>query len=133
MALLDFLNIGTKIIDKLIPDPAAKAAAQLELAKLQQAGEFKEIEANLQIAQQQTDINKIEAASDSLFKSGWRPFLGWVGGGGFAYITILQPLLVACGVHAPVLDGESLMTLITGMLGFGGMRSFEKYHGVHKD
>src|SRR5262245_42775139 len=89
---LDIFNIGAKILDKVIPDPAAKAAAQLELAKLNQAGEFKEMEDALARDLAQVEINKIEAASDDRFKSGWRPFAGWTCGAGLAYSFLIQPI-----------------------------------------
>jgi len=67
-----------KIIDKIFPDPAQKTQAQLALLQAQQAGEFKELDAQLQLAKGQTDTNQIEAANPKLFVSGWRPFIGWV-------------------------------------------------------
>ena len=73
------LDAGLKILDKVLPDPQAKAAAQLELLKLQQAGEFKALEADLQLALAQTKINEIEAGSPDLFRGGWRPAAAGVG------------------------------------------------------
>ncbi|HEX5109879.1 MAG TPA: 3TM-type holin [Vicinamibacterales bacterium] len=135
MALLDFLNIGAKIIDKVIPDPAAKAAAQLKLLELQQAGELKVLDADLQIALAQADINKTEASDPSLFKSGWRPAVGWVCVVGLFYTFLGQPLIAwastAYGVPAPPsLDMGDLFTLLAGMLGLGGFRTFEKMKKV---
>lgn len=134
----DIISVGLKILDKVIPDPAAKAAAQLELIKQQQAGEFKKLEADLQSMQMQTDINKVEAGSQSLFVSGWRPAVGWVCVTGFG-ITALRPLLIwvagllgSPGIDFPQLDTSEMMQLLIGILGLGGYRTFEKYHGVHK-
>ena len=67
------LDIGGKLIDRLWPDPTQAAAAKLELLKMQQEGD-------LAVMVAQTDINKIEAGSSSLFVAGWRPFVGWVCG-----------------------------------------------------
>lgn len=133
----DALAAGLRIIDKIIPDPAAKAAATLEAVKLQQAGEFKDIEADLQKMQMQADINKIEAASESLFKSGWRPLIGWVSGIGLGYEYLIQPLLSWLSLNnhwqsPPSLDLGVLMTLLGGMLGLGTMRTVEKAKGVNK-
>jgi hypothetical protein len=64
-----------KVIDRAWPDPTAKAAAALELAKLQQDGEFKAIDQAIEAARLQTDVNKVEAAHPSVFVSGWRPFI----------------------------------------------------------
>lgn len=125
-------DIAGKVFDRLFPDPEQKAAAQLELIKLQQQGAFKELDASLQLAQGQLDINKVEAASDSLFKSGWRPFVGWTCGGGLFYQLMARPLLgwVAANLWQwsppPSLEMETLMTLLFGLLGLGAYRTVEK-------
>ncbi|MDP2167979.1 MAG: 3TM-type holin [Thermodesulfovibrionales bacterium] len=88
----------------------------------------------------QTVINLEEAKHASIFVSGWRPFIGWVCGAGICYQFILHPILlwavsvaVSYGlepVTPPVLDTESLMGLVFGMLGMGGLRTFEKIKGA---
>jgi len=128
------LDAGLKVLDRVLPDPAQKAAAQLELLKLQQAGEFKQLEADLQLALAQTEVNKVEAASADPFKSGWRPAAGWVCVLGLLYQFLLQPLLawgsVIQGYAAPpVLELGDLYGLLFGMLGLGAYRSFEKTKG----
>lgn len=134
MALLDFLNVGMKLIDRLIPDPAQKSAAQLELLKLQQQGEFKHLEAELQTNLAQIEVNKTEAGSSSLFKSGWRPAVGWVCVLGLGYQFLARPLLAwaSSGMGwtvPPTLELGDLMTLLFGMLGLGALRSKEKLEG----
>ncbi|GAB3463776.1 3TM-type holin [Azotobacter salinestris] len=64
------------LLDRLIPDPEAKARAQLELLRLQQEGAFKELDAALQVNLAQAKINEVEAASQSGFQAGWRPLAG---------------------------------------------------------
>lgn len=128
------LDAGLKILDKVIPDPAAKQAAQLELLKLQQAGEFRQLEADLQLALAQTKINEVEAASPDLFRGGWRPAAGWVCVAGLAYQFLFQPLAAwSGGIHGwappPVLDLGDLYGLLFGMLGLGAYRSFERLKG----
>lgn len=128
------LDAGLRILDKVIPDPAAKAQAQLELLKLQQAGEFKALEADLQLALAQTEVNKVEAASADPFKSGWRPAAGWVCVLGLLYQFLLQPLLAwgstMQGYAAPpVLQLGDLYGLLFGMLGLGAYRSVERVKG----
>lgn len=120
-----------KVVDKLIPDPQAKAAAQLEVLKMSQAGEFKQLEVDMQVALGQLKVNEAEANSASVFKGSWRPATGWVCLAGLAYTVIAQPLLAWVstikGVPVPPsLDTNELMFLLTGMLGLSGMRSFEK-------
>jgi hypothetical protein len=91
----------------------------------------------------QVDVNKIEAASSNLFVSGWRPAVGWVGVLGLGYQFLGYPFmqwawafgqgidLIPQGLSAPPdLNVEQLMTLLAGLLGFGGMRTFEKHKGV---
>lgn len=128
------LEAGLKVLDKVIPDPAAKAQAQVELLKLQQAGEFKQLEADLQLALAQAKINEIEAGSTDPFKSGWRPAAGWVCVAGLAYQFLFQPLAAwSGGIHGwappPVLELGDLYGLLFGMLGLGAYRSFEKTKG----
>jgi hypothetical protein len=123
------LDIGSKVIDRLWPDPSQAAAAKLELIKLQQSGELAQITGQLQ-------INQVEAASASVFVAGWRPFIGWVCGAAFAYKFVLAPAaafaLSAAGhpITLPVLDFTEMSTVLLGMLGIGGLRTLEKIKGV---
>jgi hypothetical protein len=92
-----------------------------------------------ELAMAQIDVNKAEAASTSIFKGGWRPFIGWTCGSAFAYHFVLQPLLVFVLVSTghpvpdlPKFEMDALMTVLFGMLGLGGLRTFEKFKGVSK-
>lgn len=123
-----------KIIDKVIPDPQAKAAAQLEILKLNQAGEFKALDADLQVMLAQASINEEEAKSPSVFKGGWRPAVGWVCVTGMAYTYVGAPIFGWIGsIYGwpvpPSIDTFDLLIMLGGMLGFGGMRSFERIRG----
>lgn len=120
------------IIEKLvglIPDPAAKEKARAEA--------MAQVVAAAQAADQaQTDVNKAEAASGSIFVGGWRPFIGWVCGAALAFQYLGRPLAIAGasafhmqGFDLPGLD-ENLWQLMLGMLGMGGLRTFEKLKGV---
>jgi hypothetical protein len=132
-SLLDF---GGKIIDRIWPDPAQRDAAKLELFKAQQAGEFKEMEQAFELAKAQIGVNAVEAASPSLFTSGWRPAIGWICGAALAYQYLLRPLVswgvIAAGHPLPMMPGldDNLWQLLMGMLGLGGLRTFEKVKGV---
>lgn len=124
------LDLGGKIIDKIFPDPTQKAAAQAELLKLQISGELAQMTA-------QTDINKVEAASTSLFVSGWRPAIGWICGAGCGWNWIGLPVanfIIAAIGHSPLnihpADISEMMPLLLGMLGIGGMRTIEKLNNV---
>ena len=88
----------------------------------------------------QSEINKIEAASNNLFFAGWRPAAGWTCVFGFAYNYVLSPFLVfAVGLFVdtapamPELDMISLGTLLLGMLGLGGLRTIEKAKQVSRE
>jgi hypothetical protein len=123
------------IVNKLIPDPAAKAQAQLELLQLQQNAQFKEIDAQLQAAQQQTDIDKTEASSNNAFEADWRAFIGWICGVGLGLNYLVIPMLNTGGLmfghkfDIPLVDTTTLMPLLLGMLGLGGMKTYENVTG----
>jgi len=132
-------DLAGKVFDKLFPNPEEKAKAQLELFKLQQEGAFRELEANLQLAQGQMEINKAEAESPDFFRGGWRPFIGWVCGWGLAYQFLIRPILTFILMVAetkvqtlPSLELDTLMTLLFGLLGLGAMRTAEKLKGATK-
>lgn len=77
----------------------------------------------------QAEINKVEAQHRTIFVAGWRPFIGWVCGFALAYNFVLRDLLVwwvGPDTAPPALQMEHLITVLVGMLGLGGMRTFEK-------
>tara|TARA_R100001460_G_scaffold81081_1_gene122003 strand:- start:516 stop:917 length:402 start_codon:yes stop_codon:yes gene_type:complete len=122
----------TGLLDKFIEDKDQKAALAHEIATM---GERHAQEALLA----QLEINKAEAASGSLFKGGWRPFVGWICGFALLYHFILSPLIIfivtLTGATIPPLpefDMGSLMTVLLGMLGIGGLRTYEKQKGLTK-
>ena len=123
------LDLGNTLITRIFPDPAQAANAKLELIKLQQSGELASMTA-------QTDINKAEASNPSLFVSGWRPAIGWVCAFALAYQYLLRPLsgtiATLFGITLPPLPGldDNLWQLMMGMLGMGGLRTYEKTQGV---
>ena len=131
MSFLSIFDAVTPVINKVlafIPDPQQKLEAQQAL--MQGLSEWDS---------QQTAINLAEASNNSVFVAGWRPFLGWTCGAAFAYKFVLQPFLVFMLVafHSdfdvkllPSLDWTEMSTVMFGMLGLGGMRTFEKIQGV---
>lgn len=122
MSILPIIDIVGKVIDKVIPDPAQKAQLQLDLAKLADAEAQRDHEAEMG----QIEVNKVEAASASIFVAGWRPAVGWVCGGALAYSTILAPLF-----HLGMPDLDFLQNVLLGILGLTGtMRTVEKIKGV---
>lgn len=123
------LDIGSKVIDRLWPDPIQRDAAKLELFKLQQAGELAQITGQL-------DINKEEAKSSSVFVSGWRPAIGWVCGAACAWNWIGLPMaefgmaMLGHPLDLAPADISEMMPVLFGMLGLGALRTAEKVNGV---
>jgi hypothetical protein len=122
----------TGLLDKFIEDKDQKNALAHEIATMSEKHAQ-------ELAMAQIEVNKAEAASGSIFKGGWRPFIGWVCGFAFAYHFILQPILLfgvaAAGISIPSLpefDMSQMMPVLLGMLGLGGLRTFEKQKGITK-
>ena len=126
--------IGT-VLEKVLPDPQASAEAKIKLMELAQKGELAVLDAETKMALGQIEVNKVEAGTD-MFRGGWRPATGWACVFGLVYQFLLQPVLpwivAICGGSVPPLppiDNETLMVLLTGMLGLGGLRTFERIKG----
>lgn len=124
------LEVGKTLLDRFVPDPDKKREAEMEMVRMAAEGELKQVIAQL-------EINAREAMHPSIFVAGWRPFFGWSGGAAFVYATILQPLIAWYGATQgfpapPELNMDLLWVVVTGMLGIGGLRTFEKTKGVSK-
>ena len=120
-----FLNT---LVTRTIPDPTLKEQLRREL-------ELAQLAADTDLAKAQAAINQTEATNPNLFVSGWRPFVGWVCGLGLAYAFLIKPIASPLiqkwsGVPMEALDVGTLLTLLFGMLGLGGMRTVEKLSGV---
>ena len=120
------------LLDKFIEDKDQKAKLAHELATM--ADKLAHEQQLAQIA-----VNKEEAASGSIFKGGWRPFVGWVCGIAFCYHFIIQPVIIfivaLTGITIPDLPSFNMNTLLTvlgGLLGIGGLRTYEKQKGLTK-
>ena len=127
MSLINSLiGPATKLLDKVIEDKDQKAKLAHELATMAD-----KLAHEQQLAQMA--INKEEASSGSLFKGGWRPCIGWICGIAFGYHFVLQPVIVFIVVligmdipELPSFDMGTLLTVLGGMLGIGGLRTYEK-------
>ena len=122
----------TDVIGRFLPeDKEKRAAAEREIEK-QLATHL----AKIDLAQ--LEINKQEAAHRNIFVAGWRQFIGWSCGIAMCYAYIIQPItifvLAQTGnlVSLPTLDLSEMMPVLLGMLGLGGLRSFEKYKKISK-
>lgn len=136
------MDAGKTLIDRIWPDKVAQAAerqrAELELFKLTQVERMQDKANELTAIVGQLEINKIEAGSDKVFVAGWRPFIGWVCGVSFAYVYLVGPIITqvsgAYGYSFPLppINTGDMMTVLLGMLGLGGLRTFEKVKGITK-
>lgn len=130
--ITSLLNIGNTLIDRLLPDKQAQDAAKAQLIQMQLAGQLNEIAA-------QIEVNKAEAANANWFVAGWRPFIGWVCGIGLVSQFVVAPFatwiasLLGHPIAFPSLDMGTLLTLLGGMLGLGGMRTYEKLQGAQNN
>jgi len=122
----------TGLLDKFIEDKDQKAKLAHEIATM---GE----KHAQQLSLAQIEVNKAEAASGSFFKGGWRPFVGWVCAVAFAYHFVIQPLLIFifsyAGIEPPDLpefEMNTLLTVLGGLLGIGGLRTYEKQKQITK-
>lgn len=124
------------IINKVIPDKTAAAAAVASLKQMQVQGQLTEEMAQLSaVTTAQSDIDKVEAASTNVFVSGWRPFIGWVCGAAFGFQFLLKPILewgMALAGHPIKLPGldDALTQLTYALLGMGALRSIDKKMGT---
>jgi roadblock/LC7 domain-containing protein len=110
---------------------------RLKILQLTQEMETAALNADVSVANSQMEINKVEAAATSFFKSGWRPATGWICNLGLLYQLIIRPLVPwicdTCGYQVaqlPSLDMTALLSLLGGILGLGGFRTFEKVRGL---
>jgi hypothetical protein len=96
--------------------------------EIREAIKGKELDPN-QLLEIQTKINEIEAGHRTVFVAGWRPFIGWVCGVALAYNFVIRDLFIWALKPEnipPALQMEHLMTVLLGMLGLGGLRTYEK-------
>jgi len=113
------------ILDKVIEDKDQKAKLAHEIATMSERIANEQVLAQL-------EINKAEASSGSVFKGGWRPAVGWVCALGFAVNFLVSPIAAGFGVDIPQADTQVMLPVLMGMLGLGGLRSYEKVKRVTK-
>ena len=131
----DIINAVKDLAGEVIVDKDKKNQIEFELEKLR-------IEADERFHEElmgQIEVNKIEAQNPSLFVAGWRPAVGWVCVAGLGWTFVLSPFAEMMAGwfgyvgQMPLTDTETLLVLVTGMLGLGAQRSFEKLRGVQTD
>lgn len=125
------LEIGKSLLDRFGPeDKSERLKAEAEFVRMAAEGELKQVIAQL-------EINAKEAAHPSIWVAGWRPYFGWVGGTAFLYVGVIKPLLawyarIKGWPEPPEIDTEFLWVVVSGLLGIGGLRTFEKTKNATK-
>ena len=122
MVIQALIGPATKLIGKFIEDKDTKNKLAHDIATMAEKHAQ-------ELAKSQIEVNKMEAQSGHWFVASWRPFIGWVCGVALAYNFVLRDLLVwwvGQDQVPPALQTEHLMTVLVGMLGLGGMRTYEK-------
>ena len=121
----------TGLLDKFIEDKDQKARLAHDLATMAEKHAQ-------EINKAQLEVNKIEAGHASLFVSGWRPACGWVAVFGLAGNFMVIPFtnfvlaLLEIDVTIPLIDTATMMPVLMGMLGLGGLRTYEKSKDIHR-
>lgn len=141
--LTAIFDLGKSAIDKIWPDPIKRAEELRKLEEMKQKGDLAELNARVQLMLAQIQTNQKEAEHKSVFVAGWRPFIGWVGGFSLAYAGVIYPLLTwfwsfalamnwlpTEAVAPPYIESATLTAVVTGMLGIGSMRSYDKKQGT---
>ena len=129
--LPSLLPVVGDVLDRFFPNKEEKEKAAREI-------EAKLAEHLAKIDLAQLEVNKQEAAHRSIFIAGWRPFVGWTCGLALFYTYVAQPIamfvMAQTGdlVQLPHLDLSTMMPVLLGMLGLGGLRTYEKFKGVSK-
>jgi len=117
-------SLASNVLDRFFPNKSEQEKQEITMAMM--------------VIQGQIDTNKVEAANPNMFVAGWRPYIGWVCGTGFAIQFVVAPIaewgaaLAGHPVKFPELDMGTLLTLLGGMLGIGGLRTYEKTKGVNR-
>ena len=122
----------SKLVGKFIEDKDVKNKLAHDLATMAEKHAQ-------ELAKGQIEINKAEAQHKSIFVAGWRPFIGWTCGIALCWHFVLAPITIFVSAYLnvqipelPTFDMGSLMTVLMGMLGLGGLRTFEKYKKITK-
>jgi hypothetical protein len=123
-------DLAKGLVDRFFPNKSDEEKAQLALT-------LAAMQNQAQMNQSQAEVNKVEAAGDSLFKSGWRPFVGWTCALACCWNWVALPvvkvvLILAHQDTSQLLPGDlsQMFPLLLGLLGMTAFRTYEKTQGV---
>ena len=140
LVISGLFSAAQSLIERFFPDPEKKAAAQLELLKMQQSGDLAQLAAETDLAKLQIQTNIEEAKSTNWWVAGARPFIMWTCGVSLAYVSVVEPISrfvakVWFGYVGdfPVIDTNLTMQILMGILGLGAYRTAEKIKGAESN
>ena len=108
----------TGLLDKFVEDKDQKAKLAHEIATMSERHAQ-------ELALAQIEVLKADAQG-TWFQSSWRPLIGWISGLSLGINYMVAPICAGFGITIPQADMSVMMPLMFGMLGIGGMRSFDK-------
>lgn len=120
----DLLPQAGDILDRFVPNKEEARKAQAELEKMLMDNQH-------QIQLNQIELNKQEAKGN-WFQSGWRPATGWICVLGMAINFLISPISAGFGINIPQADTGTMMPVLMGLLGLGGLRTYERKMGKDK-
>lgn len=130
-------DLGKTTIERIWPDANKRAEEIRKLEELRDKGDARELDAYVRITLAQIEVNLESAKHKSIFVAGPRPFIIWVGGFSLAWAGIIHPLLTwvwafaeMLGDPPPLIESAALGSIVTGLLGVAGMRSYDKLKGT---
>jgi len=109
---------ATKLLGKFIEDKDTKNKIAFELSTMAEKHAQ-------ELALAQIEVLKADAKGN-WFQSSWRPLIGWISGLSLGINYMVAPICAGFGITIPQADMSVMMPLMFGMLGIGGMRSYDK-------
>ena len=133
-------DLGKSAIERIWPDPSKQAEEMRKLEELKQNGDLAALNGHVKLMLAQISVNAESAKHKSIFVAGARPFIIWVGGFSLAWAGLIHPILTWAWAFAemsgnppPLIESAALGSIVTGLLGVAGMRSYDKGKGTQTD
>lgn len=127
------VSLGQSLVERIWPNPEKQQEELRKLKELEQKGDLAQLDAHVKMMLAQLKINEEQAKHKSVFVAGARPFIIWVGGFSMAWSGLIHPMLTWVwafaempGTPPPLIEAGALTAIVTGLLGIGSMRSYDK-------